>query len=115
MSDHDTLVAALRAWNDTQNADWRAAGELVIDHGHWLRDPAFRERCIGDDDGTVYIDWDVVTGMLHRRELTGTGSQRAILRWATFIVRDMLGAESLDRINCEAVASAVCAALGVKR
>lgn len=102
-------------------ADTAAAG-LIIAHGHFLHDPAFRRviaagSSVADGQPFAVIRWNAAVTALELGCLHATGSERAVLLIAASIaegtpvsLRDCLG--SLDRRNIALVADAITAASG---
>jgi len=102
-------------------ADTAAAG-LIIAHGHFLHDPAFRRVIaagspVADGQPFAVIRWNAAVTALELGCLHATGSERAVLLIAASIaegtpvsLRDCLG--SLDRRNIALVADAITAASG---
>lgn len=114
MTTHDDLVASLRAWAKTQNAQERAAFELLAEQGHWLRHTGFLEYCVAADYDTLWIDWDAVAeGLETQSFLWGSPGEMAVLRFATQVARDPLGLSSLDQMNRQSAVDALATALGV--
>jgi hypothetical protein len=102
-------------------ADTAAAG-LIIAHGHFLHDPAFRKiiaagSSVADGQPFAVIRWNAAVTALELGCLHATGSERAVLLIAAGIaegtpvsLRDCLG--NLDRRNIALVTSAITAANG---
>ena len=102
-------------------ADTAAAG-LIIAHGHFLHDPAFRKiiaagSSVADGQPFAVIRWNAAVTALELGCLHATGSERAVLLIAASIaggtpvsLRDCLG--SLDRRNIALVTGAITAANG---
>jgi hypothetical protein len=54
----DEIAARLRAWTEGNDPHVRAAVELLIGHGYWLRRPDFTEACVsGRGEGEAWIRW----------------------------------------------------------
>jgi hypothetical protein len=102
-------------------ADTAATG-LIIAHGHFLHDPAFRRiiaagSSVADGQPFAVIRWNAAVTALELGCLHATGSERAVLLIAASIaegtpvsLRDCLG--SLDRRNIALVTGAITAANG---
>jgi len=115
------LAALLRGTAAGTLADAAAAG-LIIAHGHFLHDPAFRKiiaagSSVADGQPFAVIRWNAAVTALELGSLHATGPERAVLLIAASIaegtpvsLRDCLG--SLDRRNIALVASAITAASG---
>jgi len=102
-------------------ADTAATG-LIIAHGHFLHDPAFRRiiaagSSVADGQPFAVIRWNAAVTALELGCLHATGSERAVLLIAASIaegtpvsLRDCPG--SLDRRNIALVTDAITAANG---
>jgi len=102
-------------------ADTAATG-LIIAHGHFLHDPAFRRiiaagSSVADGQPFAVIRWNAAVTALELGCLHATGSERAVLLIAASIaegtpvsLRDCLG--SLDRRNIALVTGAITTANG---
>ena len=102
-------------------ADTAAAG-LIIAHGHFLHDPAFRKIIaagspVAGGQPFAVIRWNAAVTALEPGCLHATGSERAVLLIAASIaggtpvsLRDCLG--SLDRRNIALVTDAITTASG---
>lgn len=115
------LAALLEGTAAGMLADTAAAG-LIIAHGHFLHDPAFRRiiaagSSVADGQPFAVIRWNAAVTALELGCLHATGSERAVLLIAASIaegtpvsLRDCLG--SLDRRNIALVTDAITAANG---
>ena len=101
--------------------DMAAAG-LIIGHGHFLHDPAFRRiiaagSSVTDGQPFAVIRWNAALFALENGHLPCSGSERAVLLIAASLaegvpvsLRDCLG--SLDQRNITLVTAAITAANG---
>jgi hypothetical protein len=102
-----------------------AAVALIAAHGHFLHDPAFRRiiaagpaASAGPGDPVAVIGWNAAVWALDHGRLTGSPSEKAVLRIAASIadtsIPVWLGASlgGLDRRNIALVTSAITAANG---
>jgi hypothetical protein len=102
-----------------------AAVALIAAHGHFLHDPGFRRiiaagsaASAGPGDPVVVIRWNAAIWALDHGRLTGSPSEKAVLRIAASIAEPAipvwLGASlgSLDRPDISLVTSAIAAASG---
>jgi len=101
--------------------DMAAAG-LIIGHGHFLHDPAFRRiiaagSSVTDGQPFAVIRWNAALWALENGHLPCSGSERAVLLIAASLaegtpvsLRENLG--SLDRRNITLVTDAITAANG---
>ncbi len=99
-----------------------AAADLIIRHGHFLHDPAFRRiiaagSSVTDGQPFAVIRWNAALWALENGHLPCSGSERAVLLIAASIaegvpvsLRDCLG--SLDQRNITLVTDAITAANG---
>jgi hypothetical protein len=116
------LAALLRGTAAGMLAD-AAAADLLIAHGHFLHDPAFRKiiaagSSVTDGQPFAVIRWNAAVTALERGCLPCSASERAVLLIAaslaepgiTVSLRECLG--SLDRRNIALVTAAITAANG---
>lgn len=116
------LAALLRGSAAGMLAD-AAAADLIIAHGRFLDDPAFRRiiaagSSVADGQPFAVIRWNAAVTALENGHLPCSTSERAVLLIAASLaepgimisLRDCLG--SLDRRNIALVTSAVAAANG---
>ena len=116
------LAALLRSTAAGMLADI-AAVDLIIAHGRFLDDPAFRRiiaagSSVADGQPFAVIRWNAAVWALENGHLPCSGSERAVLLIAaslaepgiTISLRECLG--SLDRRNIALVTAAVAAANG---
>ena len=101
-----------------------AAVALIAAHGHFLHDPDFRRiiaagpASAGSGDPVEVIRWNAAIRALDHGRLTGSPSEKAVLRIAASIagptIPVRLGASlgSLDRRNIAFVTDAITAANG---
>jgi hypothetical protein len=100
-----------------------AAADLIIRHGHFLHDPAFRRiiaagSSVTDGQPFAVIRWNAAVTALASGYLPCSGSERAILLIAASLaepgiaisLRENLG--NLDRRNITLVTAAITAANG---
>ena len=120
--DAGQLAALLRGTAAGMLAD-AAAADLLIAHGHFLHDPAFRKiiaagSSVADGQPFAVIRWNAALTALERGCMPCSTSERAILLIAaslaepgiTASLRECLG--SLDRRNIALVTAAITAANG---
>ena len=116
------LAALLRGTAAGMLAD-AAAADLLIAHGHFLHDPAFRKviaagSSVADGQPFAVIRWNAALTALERGCMPCSTSERAVLLIAaslaepgvTVSLRECLG--SLDRRNIALVTAAITAANG---
>ena len=107
------LEGSIVVWAMTQDAGPRAATLLLVEHNHWLHNNQFVRSCVGIDGDTHYVDWDKVKERLDKEELTGTGSELALLWFAWNLYHDTFTLTSLDVTSRQLVVDALAYALGV--
>ena len=118
----DRLACLLRDAADGMCAG-AAAVELIIRHGHFLRDPAFRRIIAAGSSITTgqplaVIRWNAAIHTQESGRLPCSGSERAVLKIAASLaapgiaisLRENLG--NLDRRNIALVTDAITAANG---
>ena len=115
------LAALLRGTAAGMLAD-TAATDLIIAHGRFLDDPAFRRiiaagASVTDGQPFAVIRWNAALRALENGHLPCSGSERAVLLIAASLaegtpvsLKENLG--SLDRRNIALVTSAIAAANG---
>ena len=116
------LAALLRATAAGMLAD-TAAADLIIAHGRFLPDPAFRRiiaagASVTDGQPFAVIRWNAALWALENGHLPCSGSERSVLLIAASLaepgiaisLRENLG--SLDRRNITLVTDAIAAANG---
>ena len=115
------LAALIEATAAGMLADTAAAG-LIISHGHFLHDPAFRRIIatgspVTDGQPFAVIRWNAAVTALENGHLPCSGSERSVLLIAASLaegipvsLRHCLG--SLDRRNIALVTDAITTANG---
>lgn len=53
----EDVIAGLRRWTETHDAHVRAAVELLIEHGSWVRRADFLRAAVDDRAGVLIIGW----------------------------------------------------------
>jgi hypothetical protein len=109
------LITGLRAWAATHDANVRAAVELLIWHGYWLRRADFRAQCVGTDphEGLLWIKWRELAGYADSG-LVCSSSEMTILRLVIAIGGDDLRLMQLGAAHRKAVVKAFADALRVR-
>jgi len=108
MADFGELVAALRSWTRNHDPHVRAAVELLITHGHWLRREDFTSECVRQVGGVTVIDWNHAAGPWY-----ASSSEVAMLDLAVAIGSDRYRLSRMDDENAGAIVKAFAAALAV--
>lgn len=110
----DDLTAGLKAWTRHHDLHVRAAVELLIWHGFWLRRNDFREACVTVERGDVWIRWADAREFADSRPRAST-SELAILDLAVALGEDRYRLGIMGTAHSRAIADAVAAACGVQR
>jgi hypothetical protein len=111
----ETLIAGLRAWTKDHDAHVRAAVELLIGNGGWLRRQDFRAACVR---GTArkadvpWISWPLARAFYDSGPL-GSTSQMAILDLAVALGEDQYRIGIMGHAHRRSIATAVMAACGL--
>jgi hypothetical protein len=110
------LLAGLRAWTRTHDAHVRAAVELLIGHGTWLRRTEFRDGCVHmDSGGEVWLDWRAAREAFDAGGFTAASStERAVLDLAIALGTDRYRLGAMGPRNRDLIVTAVAAALGTR-
>ena len=100
-----------------------AAAELICAHRYWLTDTRFTQGYITTGTSTggspyAYIHWDDAITALDQHQISGTGSERSILRIAASIADHDIPVHlaaclgNLDHANIRLVTTAITRANG---
>jgi hypothetical protein len=111
-SDQDKLVAALRAWTKDHDANVRAAVELLIWHGYWLRRADFTSACVHRAGREFWIGWREAREFVDAGPRAST-SELAILDLAVALGEDRFRLGIMGHAHRRSIASAVMAACGL--
>ena len=92
------VTAGLQRWTSTHDAHVRAAVDLLIDHGHWLRDTTFLDEAVTkDSDGDVWINWrNAREALTSGKFSTASSTERAVLDLAIAIGSDQYRLSRMD-------------------
>jgi hypothetical protein len=112
--DPHVLAAQLRAWTREHDLHVRAAVELLVDHGAWLRRAGFARACVGRDGREAWIDWATA------RRYAGSGpggstSELAILGLAVALGENRYRLSIMAEASARLIATAVARAVGAGR
>jgi hypothetical protein len=105
VTDFDKTVTALRRWTKDHDPHVRAAVELIIWHGYWLRREDFTGECVHRSATFAVIDWDKAGG----HPWYASSSEVAILGLAVAVGSDRY---RLSRMNDEQAGAIVRAFAG---
>lgn len=112
------LATRLRASASSHDSGVRAAVELLIEHGAWLRKSTFVKAYVSYAYGSTHVDWRAVDAALTeqvRDLMVVSSSELAVLKLAVFLARDPMRLAVLGSSNAEIAARAFARALGVTR
>ena len=110
-----TVAAGLRLWVDGHNPTVRAAVELLIRHGVWLRRVDLHAAALyRDPDGSYWIDWTALRREFDAGHLDhSTVKDLAVLDLALALATDRYRLSAMGTGNARLIADAVTAALGL--
>lgn len=109
----EALVTGLRRWTRHHDLHVRAAVELLIDHGLWLRRRDFGKAAIEyGGSGEVWINWRAAREFVDEGAVAST-SEMAILDLAVALGEDRYRFGIMGPNTSRMIARAVADALGV--
>lgn len=111
------LAIGLRAWIAGHDLYVRAAVELLIRHGVWLRRDEFVEACVRTpSDGSCWIDWRAAREAFDAGELRRASSTEvALLDFAIALGEDRYRFNHMGEANTRLLLAATAHALGGRR
>jgi hypothetical protein len=114
--DTEVIIAGLRRWTREHDAHVRAAVDLIIWHGGWLRRRDFTEAAVRyyPRDRMHVIDWDKARAFADAGARAST-SEMAILDLAVALGENRYRLSIMGAAHSKAIADAVAAAAGVSR
>jgi hypothetical protein len=107
------VAAGLRAWARNHDDHARAAVELLIEHGFWLRRADFTRACMRRDSVT-WIDWDAARRFVDQGAVAST-SEMAILDLAVALGENRYRLSIMGAAHSRWIATAVARAVGVSQ
>jgi hypothetical protein len=112
--DTDTMVAGLRRWARTHDLTTKAAVELLVTHGLWLRRPEFRDLLHHDRvAGDCWISWREAREAFDRNAFVRASSTEiAVLDLAIALGEDRYRFNRMGGGTAAVVSAAVEVALG---
>ena len=113
MADFDKTVTALRRWTKDHDPHVRAAVELLIWDGYWLRRKDFRSAAIGTGTTERWVRWDEAARFRTGPGATASSSELAILDVAVAIGNDRFKLSRMNDEQAGAIVKAFAAALVV--
>jgi hypothetical protein len=108
----ETLVTGLRHWTRDHDLHVRAAVELLIDHGFWLRRQDFTRLAVHRDSGEAWINWRAAREFVNEGAVAST-SEMAILDLAVALGEDRFRFNIMGPNTSRMIARAVADAVGV--
>jgi len=115
MDDFDALVTSLRRQTKNHDPHVRAAVELLIWEGSWIRRPDFQAAAIGRDAVKAWIMWGEAARFRAGPGASASSSELAVLDVAIEIGLDAFRLSRMDDEQAEAVVTAFAAALGMEK
>lgn len=116
MRDFDATVAGLRKWTESHDPHVRAAVELLIDDGRWLRRRDFTSECVRrEPSGEVWISWLHARDFIAANRAEASRTEMAFLELAVALARDTYRFNHMDDDQARQVVTAFAAALGMER
>ena len=107
----EALVAGLRRWTRHHDLHVRAAVELLIEHGFWLRRQDFIRAAVRKD-GDTWIDWRGAREFVDEGP-RGSTSEVAILDLAVALGEDRFRFGIMGSRHSQWIAAAVTMAVGL--
>jgi hypothetical protein len=114
MADTETLIKALRAWTREHDAHVRAAVELIIWHGFWLRRQDFVKAAVHRSRYEATIDWGTAREFVDAGARAST-SEMAILDLAVALGENRYHLSIMGHAHSKAIARAVARAIGEEK
>jgi hypothetical protein len=114
MPDLNSLVRALRRWTHDHDPHVRAAVELLIEHGTWIRRADFARACVEQDGREAWINWRKAREFADSGSVAST-SQMAVLDLAVALGENRYKFSIMGPANSRMIAQAVARALGEDR
>jgi hypothetical protein len=108
----DILAAGLRKWTARLDGHVRAAVDLLIEDGRWLRRPDFTRSCLTrHENGIIRVDWLAARGFARSGDCSTT--EQAIMFLAAAIAENEYRLTRMDDRQAELIVRAFAGALGV--
>jgi hypothetical protein len=108
----EALVTGLRAWTKDHDPHVRAAVQLLIWHGFWLRRADFTRACVRRGSVT-WIDWDKARRFVDQGAVAST-SEMAVLDLAVALGENRYRLSIMGTAHSRAIADAVSRAVGIE-
>jgi len=114
MADFDSLAAGLRRWTKDHDPHVRAAVELLISDGRWLRRRDFTSACAIEDPAETWISWRKASEFIESHRAAASTTEMAVLELAVAIGSNRYKLSYMNGEQAETVVKAFAAALGVE-
>jgi len=109
---HTDLEINLKGWIANHDPHVRAAVELLIEHGYWLRNGHFVRAAVKPDGSGVYIDWAAARQAYERGDFSlSSSTERGVLRFAIDLGSERYGLARMGAFNRRALMRALSTAL----
>jgi hypothetical protein len=112
MPDSVGLATRLRHWTHYHDPHVRAAVELLIEHGYWLRRPDFTGTCVHHDRRQAWVDWPAARTFADAGS-TASGTQMAVLDLAVALGENRYKLSIMGYAHSHMMAAAFAQALGL--
>jgi hypothetical protein len=106
-----TIITGLRHWTRHHDLHVRAAVELLIEHGSWLRRHDFVRAAVKRDRSEAWIDWRSAREFVEVGSVASS-SEMAILDLAVAIGENRYRLSIMGTANSRLIAQAVARAVG---
>jgi hypothetical protein len=110
----DAIIKGLRAWTRDHDAHVRAAVELLIWHGFWLRRQDFVKAVVHRGNYGTTINWSSAREFVDAG-IRASSSEAAILDLAVALGEDRYRLNIMGSAHSRAIAKAVAQATGQER
>lgn len=106
------VITRLLAWTKDHDPHVRAAVELLIWHGYWLRRADFTTACVKRSGRESWVDWDAARAFVDAGPKAST-SEMAILDLAVALGENRYRLSIMGRAHSQVIAAAVRQAVGL--
>jgi hypothetical protein len=112
MDDAAALAAGLRKWTARLDGHVRAAVNLLIQDGRWLRRPDFTRSCLTrHEGGIIRVDWLAAKGLARSGDCSTT--EQALMYVAVAIAENEYRLTRMDDRQAGLIVRAFAEALGM--
>jgi hypothetical protein len=113
MADFAALVTGLRHWTRDHDPHVRAAVELLISDGRWLRRRDFVSACVTDDPAETWISWHEARDFIDSHRSAASTTEMAVLEIAVAIGSNKYKLSYMNDGQAHMIVDAFAGALGV--